>query len=272
MSSPERNWLLGSRIRVRTKSGSGLTARGMRHGPAPEEVRQGRTPPKQAARAGLRTESSCATRLRQAAAGGSARLPATLGELPVQRLWARTDRARDPPPGAPRRNAAPVPRDPRVEALRDGSKGEDLCPKARRPKLLREVKRPRFGESGIGCEQRTDGRSRDDEGARWHDGHAVAVVVLGEDGSLGEHHARTSTLQHERAAIRAVTDEVSLARHQEMEDRDLVIATEEMRTRRELPCRRVEGLEPFEQGHEPDSYHARTGRVHAPCTGSCPEV
>ena len=155
-----------------------------------------------------------------------------------------------------------------VQALRDGSKGENLRPKARRLKFVRKVERPGLGEPGIYGEKHTHGRSRDGEGARRHDGHAVAVVALGEDGSLGEHHVWTSTLQHERSSVRAVTDEVRFAPHHEMEHRDLVTATEEMRTGRELPCGRVEGLQSFEQGHEPDSYHVRTVRVHARCTGS----
>ena len=74
--------------------------------------------------------------------------PATLGKLPVQRLGARPDLARDRPPDATRRYAVPVPGDPRFQALCDGSKGKDLRPKARRLKLVRKVERPSLGESG----------------------------------------------------------------------------------------------------------------------------
>ena len=120
-----------------------------------------------------------------------------------------------------------MPRNPDVQPFPDRPERKDLRAKTCRLKLVREMAREGLRESGVLGEMRTHGSSRDGKGARRHDGHAVAVVPLGEHGRLGENRVRTGTLQHERPPVRAVTDEVRFARDHKVEHRDFVAAAEE---------------------------------------------
>ena len=144
---------------ARARERAGRESAPLAHHPANREPPRGRARPAARPRTAsaaapfrnLRLDGSTARTSVEAALCTSRRrlCPATLGELPVQRLGARSDLARNRSPGAPWRKLIPVPRNPSVEPFANGPKREDLRAKACRLKLVRKVEREGLGEPGI---------------------------------------------------------------------------------------------------------------------------
>lgn len=116
-------------------------------------------------------------------------------------------------------------------------------------KFTGKVNRPGLGEPGILREKPTDRGPRDSEGPGWTHRDAVAVVAHGEYGGLGEDRVRDRPLEHQSAAVLAMSNEVRLSVLDEMQHRDIVAQTEQARAGLERAFARIEFTKALENGH-----------------------
>ena len=116
-------------------------------------------------------------------------------------------------------------------------------------KLAGEVNRPGLGEPGILREKPAHGGLRDGEGPCRPHRDAIAVVARGEDGRFGEDRVRKRPLEHQRAAVRAVSTEVHLPLLDEMQPGHLLAKAEQARVGLERAFGGIEFTKALESGH-----------------------
>ena len=116
-------------------------------------------------------------------------------------------------------------------------------------KLAGKVNRPGLGETGILREKSAYRGGHNGEGPSRTHYNAVAVVAHGEYGGLGEDRVRDRPLEHERAAVRAVSNEVRLPVLDEMQYGHLVANAEQARAGLERAFGGIEFAKALKNGH-----------------------
>ena len=142
-----------------------------------------------------------------------------------------------------------MPSDPCVQLFPDRPERKDLRADPRCLKLSREVNCPRLGEPGILREKAANRGAHDGKGPGRPHRNAVAVIAHGEDGGFGEDRVRDRPLEYERAAVRAVSNEVGLTVLDEMQHGHLVAHAEQARACLEGAFGRIEFTKALENGH-----------------------
>lgn len=129
------------------------------------------------------------------------------GDLPVQRLWADTDLARQLAPMA-FGGQATVPADPSPQTSADRLQRKDFSVQPGSLNFMCQVSRPDFRGAGIVFEATLKRRARSAPGDGRHLGAGITVINVRIDRSLRKHRPDARTLEDQWRAVFLVPDKM----------------------------------------------------------------